>query len=109
LAAPPIGLGRRAGLNGPVDDFEQLAPSRAKGVECAGLDQRFEHGAAGRRRVDPFAIVEHVAERTVRLAFANDGIGGRAAAALDGGEPEVDSAVANRELGVRLIHVRRHD
>ena len=86
---------------------EQLRPACAERIERAGLDQRFDGRAVDRARIEPFAEIEEAAVGAAGGAFGGDGAGGRAAAALDGRQPEADLAVGHGELRPRAVHVGR--
>ena len=107
LPAAAVGGRRGAALQGAIDGGEPLRPPPAQRIEGPRLHQRLDGRAIDLARVEPLAEVEEAAIGPARLAGLDDRGRGGAAAALDGREGIEDLAVADGELDVRAVDVRR--
>ena len=95
--------------DGALDDaLEHGAESLAgvtERVEPAGLDERLDRPLVQRDRVDPFAEVEEVGERSALLARRDDVHDHAFADVAHRRQPEPDRTVLHHEVAVGRVHV----
>jgi hypothetical protein len=65
-----------------------MGARQAEGVEGAGLDERLDHPPVDQPQIDAHAEVVERLERAVGRARLEDGLHGRLAHVLDGGQPK---------------------
>ena len=104
LAGEPVGLL----LLPPADGLlEHLEHALARPGQRTALHERFEHALVRDHRVDALGEVPDRLERAALVARGDQRLRSALADALDGVQPEPDLAVDDREVDLRLVHVRR--
>ena len=95
----------------PVEGVQQRGPPPVEAVEAAALDEALHHAPVDRAQVDPLAEVEQRAEGLAAPPHLQHRLHRALAHVLDRGQPEADGvadvAANDREVDVRLVHVRR--
>src|SRR5204862_8070999 len=106
LTCEPIGLLPSAPGQGLLQHLERPEPRVAGRVECAAFHERLEGPLVRALRIDALGEVPDRREDTALLARTDDGLRRGLPHVLHRGEPEADLALHDREVELRLVHVR---
>src|SRR5438132_1662838 len=106
LPARPISLATLRRFEHLIEAI-QLPQPRSELVARSRLDERLNHALVRALQVKAIAEVVQRPERIPRSASLDDRLGGAFADVLDGTEAEADALRREREVELRLVHVRR--